>query len=97
LSHKPDKWKKYIGSSVDLKRRFYEYFKISYLKMHKDMLICCALLKYGYLNFSLEILGYYGPCELLTREKDYIELLKPEYNISLHPAAAPMTGRKHSS
>ena len=72
--------KQYIGSSVDLKRRFSalrarsafcplgktEYFKISYLKVHKDMPICCALLKHGYSNFSLEIIGYYDSSELLT-------------------------------
>jgi len=72
--------KQYIGSSVDLKRRFSalrarsafcplgktEYFKISSLKVHKDMPICCALLKHGYSNFSLEILGYYDSSELLT-------------------------------
>ena len=30
------------------------------------MPICCALLKHGYSNFSLEIIGYYDSSELLT-------------------------------
>jgi group I intron endonuclease len=86
----------YICSSDNLRRRFSEYFKISYLKVHKDMPICCALLIHGYSNFSLEILGYYDSSELLTREKDYIKQLKPKYNIIQDPTDPPMTGRKHS-
>jgi group I intron endonuclease len=43
--------KQYVGSSDNLRRRFSEYFNISYLKVHKDMPICCALLIHGYSNF----------------------------------------------
>jgi hypothetical protein len=49
------------------------------------MYICCALLKYGYPKFSLEILEYCKVEDLLIREKHYLYLLKPEYNISLDP------------
>jgi len=59
------------------------------------MAICRALLKYGYSNFSLEILEYCEPSKCIEREQYYIDLLKPEYNISL-TARAPMTGRNHS-
>jgi len=54
-----------------------------------------ALLKYGYSNFSLEILEYCDFSELLKREKYYIDLLLPEYNIPQEPSA-PMLGRMHS-
>jgi hypothetical protein len=57
--------------------------------------ISSALLKYGYSQFRLEILEYCDRSELIKREQYYIDLLKPEYNISA--AASPMTGRKHSS
>jgi hypothetical protein len=54
----------YIGSSNSLSRRFREYFNLNYLERNKSMLICRALLKYGYSGFSLEILEY---CKLSER------------------------------
>ena len=53
--------KMYIGSSVDLGTRFRQYFNINHLeyKLQKcNSLIYRALLKYGYSNFSLEIIEY---------------------------------------
>lgn len=40
-----------------------------------------SLLKYGYSNFSLEILEYCEPSFLLKREEYYMDILNPEYNI----------------
>jgi group I intron endonuclease len=40
-----------------------------------------ALLKYGYSNFSLEILEYCEGIDPVLREQCYFDLLKPEYNI----------------
>jgi len=59
------------------------------------MLICRALFKYGYSNFSLEILEYCDPELCLKREKHYIDLLNPDYNISQHPSS-PFLGLIHS-
>jgi len=59
------------------------------------MSICCALLKHGYLNFSLTILEYFEVSDLIIREKHYWDLLNPEYNIAKDPTA-PMSGRTHS-
>ncbi len=87
--------KKYIGSSVDLKRRFQEYFNVNHLTTYNYMNICRALLKHGYSNFSLEILEYCPAELLLEKEKYYFNLINPEYNICSDPAA-PMYGRKHS-
>jgi group I intron endonuclease len=53
-----------------------------------------ALLKYGNSNFSLEILEYCSIEELLKREKHFIDILVPEYNIVKDPTLPPMTGRK---
>lgn len=39
-----------------------------------------ALLLYGYSNFSLEILEYCEPSDVISREQYYMDLLKPEYN-----------------
>lgn len=59
------------------------------------MRICRALLKYGYSNFSLEILEYCDSVLCLQREKHYIDHFKPEYNISQHPSS-PFLGLAHS-
>lgn len=45
------------------------------------MYIYKAILKHGHSNFSLEILEYCKPSEILEREQYYIDLLKPEYNL----------------
>jgi group I intron endonuclease len=76
----------YIGSAVNLTRRFREYFSIKYLT--KELLvnnsyIYRALLKYGYSNFKLEIMEYCNKESLISREQYYIDLLKPEYNLCL--------------
>ena len=87
----------YIGSSVNLGRRLKGYFAIYFLEsvINKGRsLICDALLKNGYSNFSLEILEYCEISEVIKREQYYFDLLKPEYNI-LTKAGSPL-GRKHS-
>jgi group I intron endonuclease len=58
------------------------------------MLICRALLKYGYSNFSLEILEYCEPENAIKREQYFLDLLNPEYNIL--KTAGSSLGRKHS-
>jgi len=58
-----------------------------------------ALIKYGYVNFSLLILEYCEKKECIKREGlvFYIKLLKPEYNIIQDPIAPIFAGRRHSS
>jgi group I intron endonuclease len=73
--------KRYVGSSVNIRRRMLEYFNINYLESKKYMPICRALLLYGYSNFSLEILEYCEPSDVISREQYYLDLLKPECNI----------------
>lgn len=75
--------KSYVGSSINLKNRFLRYYNYSYISFVKNELtISRALIKYGYLNFSLEILEYCETINLLSREQFYLDLLKPEYNIA---------------
>lgn len=80
---------------MDLTKRFYVYYNANLLMRDDSMIIYKALLKYGYSNFSLKILEYCEPSKCIDREQYYLDLLKPEYNISL-TARAPMTGRNHS-
>lgn len=83
----------YIGSSINLSVRFYTYYSLRYLsKSNRPMER--ALLKYGFSNFSLEILEYCNSENLLKREQYYLDTLKPEYNIV--EIAGSTLGYKHS-
>lgn len=74
--------KSYIGSSVNLENRFFSYFNYNWISSQaKYSLICKSLLKYGYSQFSLEILEYYNKEDTIKREQFYIDSLKLEYNI----------------
>lgn len=83
----------YIGSSINLWRRFLNYYNFSYISKN-NLIISRALVKYGYLNFSLEILEYCDKSNLLEREQYYLDLLKPTYNIL--KLAGSSIGFKHS-
>jgi len=85
----------YIGSSVNIRFRIQKYFNFNYLKNHKEkMIICNALLKYGYSNFCLEILEYCDKKDVISREQHYLDLLNPKYNILR--TAGNLYGYKHS-
>jgi len=85
----------YVGSSVNLGSRFYNYFSFKYLDVRTtSSLICKALIKYGYSKFKLEILEYCDPLDVLLREQYYLDLLKPKYNILT--VAGSSLGYKHT-
>jgi hypothetical protein len=86
--------KTYVGSSVDLSRRLYNYYNAAYLIRGDYMAINRALLKYGYSSFSLEILEYCEPDNVVTREQFYLDLLCPAYNIL--KTAGSSFGHQHS-
>jgi hypothetical protein len=71
----------YVGSSIDIGRRFKEYFNISHLLRRDKLPICAALSKYGYSQFSVEIMEYCNISIVIEREQYYLNLLKPQYNI----------------
>lgn len=87
--------KTYIGSSINLSRRFKEYYNYNYISDPKrNFPIHFSLLKYGYSKFNLEILEYCGRSNLIRREQYYMDLLKPEYNVLI--TAGSILGFKHS-
>jgi len=69
-----------IGSTINFRKIFYDYYSFKYL-IYGTSYIKRAILKYGYSNFKLEILKYCEASETLKLEKEFIELFKPEYNI----------------
>jgi group I intron endonuclease len=87
--------KSYVGSSVNLSRRFKSYFNVNYLKISyaKTMLINKALVKHGYSNFNLEVLEFCEKLDVLVREQYYIDIIQPEYNIL--KTAGSVLGIKH--
>lgn len=76
--------KSYIGSSVNLDKRFRCYFSLDWLESElkrANSKIYRSLIKNGYSNFSLEILEYCEESKAINREQYYIDLCQPEYNI----------------
>lgn len=69
----------YIGQAVDLSKRFRKYFDFSTLPQRKTP-INIALYKYGYPDFSLEILEYCDRPYLRIWKQYYIDKLNPSYN-----------------
>jgi len=87
--------KMYIGSSSNLSSRFRKHLNLNYISQHKNELsISRAIIKYGYDNFSLEILEFCEVSNLLKREQFYLNLLEPVYNIA--KVAGSNLGFKHS-
>jgi group I intron endonuclease len=76
--------KSYIGSSVNLAGRLRIYYSekamLSILSTRKSI-IYSAILKHGYISFSLDILEYCDKNLLIEREQYYLDNLKPDYNI----------------
>jgi hypothetical protein len=87
----------YVGSSINLTNRLSNYYSLAYLKKRVkkgSSIINNSLLKYGYNNFSLDIIEYCEPSVLIKREQYYLDTLKPKYNI-LKKAGSSL-GFKHS-
>ena len=72
--------KRYIGKSKNIKRRWYEH-KSSSSMQYSDLKH--DIKKFGIEKFKLEILEECPGDRLDEREKFYISMLKPEYNIAL--------------
>lgn len=89
--------KSYVGSAINLSRRFRSYYSIYYIlneTKKNNSKIYKALIKYGYSSFRLDILEYCDPSILIKREQYYLDILKPEYNIL--KKAGSLTGFKHN-
>jgi group I intron endonuclease len=71
----------YVGQSIDLRKRFLNYFNLSYINRRNELVINRALIKYGYSNFSLTVLEYCDKSDLDIREQHYFDTLNPRYNI----------------
>ena len=89
--------KKYIGSSINLKKRKTNHFNNLKNKKHLNRHLQAAYNKYGKENFSFEILLYCKKEDLIFYEQrmiDSYDLKKELYNSS--PTAKSALGSKHS-
>lgn len=82
-----------MGSSTNLSVRFYTYYSLRSLAKSNRPLER-ALLKYGFSNFSLEILDYCNPEDAIKKEQYYMDKFKPDYNIV--KIAGSTLGYKHT-
>lgn len=73
----------YVGSSINLSKRFRQYYSYSYISSSArgKSIICSSILKNGYSNFSLTILEYCKIDETINREQFYIDTIVPTMNI----------------
>lgn len=73
--------KRYIGSAVNLKKRFSEHLKSLYQRTHYNGYLQNAFLKYGSDTFKFKILEYCDKEYLKDKELFWINFIKPEYNM----------------
>jgi len=72
--------KYYVGSSVDLRYRFYDYFSGSYFYKSGNSIFANAIAKYGLNAFGFIVLEFTEKSDTLHREQFFIDTLLPLYN-----------------
>lgn len=71
----------YIGQSIHIQKRWKEHQK-SFKENKRKTVLQKAFHKYGFENFSFEVIEECEPDKLNEREMFYIATLKPEYNMN---------------
>ena len=72
----------YIGKGNSLYLRLSDYYQKWYLESRTNLHIVRSLSKYKMSNFSLVILKYTDLKSVVSYEKEFINLLKPEYIVN---------------
>ena len=72
----------YIGQSIHIQKRWKEHQK-SFKENKRKTVLQRAFHKYGFENFSFEVVEECEPDKLNEREMFYIAALKPEYNMNI--------------
>lgn len=71
----------YIGSSVNIRRRYREYHSDFKNRKCHNQYLQNSFLKYGLNNFTFNVLEFCSKESLIEREKHFINIIKPDYNI----------------
>lgn len=85
--------KKYIGSSVNINRRWKQHRWALCMNRHRNAHLQAAWNKYGEQSFKFEILCLTD--DLCRIEQVFLKTWKPEYNLA-EDTTAPMRGRTHA-
>lgn len=83
----------YIGSSVNIRKRWAEHLRGLNNNKHPNSRIQNAWNLHGADSFKFEVIELCDRIDLLLREQSWLDNLLPFYNIA-RDAAAPMRGRK---
>jgi group I intron endonuclease len=74
----------YVGSAINIRRRWTAHRKILKDRIHHNVLLQRAWDKYGNGLFEFSVIEYVEDLDkLISREQYYIDTLRPEYNICL--------------
>jgi len=84
----------YIGSSINLKKRFRDHQNDLYKQKHRNAHLQKAWVKYGEKSYIFRVLLYCDPEMTIIYEQMCIDGLHPEYNIA--PIAGNNSGTKRS-
>ena len=87
--------KKYVGSSVNIERRWAEHKSKLNTVEHSNPHLQNAWQKYGEENFEFEIICSCLNDKTLEFEQFFLDARHPEYNVA-KDAKAPMLGRHHT-
>lgn len=86
--------RRYVGSSVTLKKRWKEHQRGLLENKHHSRFLQRAWNKYGPLFFRFTVVAYCSRSDLLFYEQRLIDGLNPDYNTS--PIAGSQLGYRHS-
>ena len=79
--------KRYVGSSINIYNRFHEHIHILKRNEAHNKHLQNSWNKYGEESFVFQVLEYCEPKVQFEREQYYIDLIKPEYNLTLNVVA----------
>ena len=83
--------KRYIGSSKNIRQRLWYHRAELRHNNHENPHLQASWNKYGEDNFDYYIIEFCDEKTLLEREQNYIDTMKPEYNINLKTTKPPCT------
>lgn len=86
--------KRYIGSAVNLKKRYRDHLSSLRQGQHRNRHLQAAFDKHGESAFAFSVLEHIERSLLIEREQYFFDTLSPEYNIA--PTAGNSLGRYHS-
>ena len=82
---------RYIGSSKNIRQRLWSHRAELRHNKHENSHLQAAWNKYGEQNFDYYVIEVCDKDKLLEREQEYINTMKPEYNINQETQRPPCT------